>query len=41
MFSIPIEKKVKKYRKNEEDITKAIFQKLAFTDSARFMASSL
>ena len=40
-FPVPIEKKVKRIGKNEEDIAKTTSHKLKFIDSARFMARSL
>ena len=40
-ISVIIEKKVTKIDKNEEKITKTISCRLQFTDSERFMASSL
>ena len=40
-FSVPIEKEVAKIDKNGNEITKTISYRLQFTDSARFIASSL
>ena len=40
-FTVPIKKEVTRIDKNGEEITKNISQILQFTDSARFMASSL
>ena len=40
-FTVPIEKEVTRIDKNGEKITKNIGYILQFTDSARFMASSL
>ena len=41
LFSVPITKEVEKIDKNGEEVTKTIYFKLQFIDSARFMASSL
>ena len=40
-FTVPIEKRVTRIDKNGEEISKNISYILQFTDSARFMASSL
>ena len=40
-FTVPIEKEVIKIDKNGEEITKTISYILQFTDSTRFMATSL
>ena len=40
-FSVPIEKEVTRISKNGEEITKTIFYRLQFINSARFMTSSL
>ena len=40
-FSVPITKEVEKIDKNGEEVTKTVYFKLQFIDSARFMASSL
>ena len=40
-FTVPVEKEVTRIDKNGEKITKNIGYILQFTDSARFMASSL
>ena len=40
-FSVPIQKEVTRTDKDGEEITKTIFYRLQFIDSARFMASSL
>ena len=40
-FLIPIEKEVIKIDKNGDEITKTIFYRLQFIDSAKFIASSL
>ena len=39
-FSVPIQEKVKRIDKNEEEITKTISFRLQFIDSARYMVSS-
>ena len=41
IFTVPIEKKVTRIDKNEEEITKNIPYILQFIDSTKFMASSL
>ena len=41
LFSVPITKEVEKIDKNGEEVTKTVYFKLQFIDSARFMASSL
>ena len=41
IFTVSIENKVTRIDKNREEITKHIFYILQFTDSARFIASSL
>ena len=40
-LSVPIQKEVTRIDKTREEITKAIFYRLQFIDSARYMASSL
>ena len=41
IFSVPITRKVKRINKNGKELTKTIYYKLQFIDSAKFMASSL
>ena len=40
-FTVPLEKEVTRIDKNREETTKSISYMLQFTESARFMASSL